>query len=218
MRFDGKVTVVTGAGAGKRCDKFQKQSLSFDFVDRTFVKVWDGFTLCGLPREALVLWSTIQEDLSPARGLVPDQLIKSLKKLQPEVSSTKDLLHNQTVTKRQLHLNSLLDYINHLLYYLGGKAVADYNSVENGEKIVETAINVFGRIDILVNNAGILRDKSFINTSDQDWDIVQRVHLQGPFKTIRAAWPHFRRQNYGRIIVTSSTVGLFGNFGQANYR
>lgn len=96
--------------------------------------------------------------------------------------------------------------------------MADYNSVEDGEKIVETAINVFGRIDILVNNAGILRDKSFINTSDQDWDIVQRVHLRGPFKTIRAAWPHFRRQNYGRIIVTSSAVGLFGNFGQANYR
>ena len=147
------------------------------------------------------------------------KLIKSSKKLQPEILPTKDLLHNQTVIKRQLHLNSLLDYITHLLYYLGSKAVTDYNSVEDGEKIVETAINVFGRIDILVNNAGILRDKLFINTSDQDcWDIVQRVHLRVPFKTISAAWPHFRRQNYGRIIVTSSTVGLLGNFGQANYR
>lgn len=100
----------------------------------------------------------------------------------------------------------------------GGKAVADYNSVEDGDKIVQTAIDNFGRIDILVNNAGILRDKSIVNTSDNDWDLIHRVHLRGSFLTTRAAWPHFRKQNYGRIIMTSSVAGIYGNFGQSNYR
>ncbi|KAI9317928.1 hypothetical protein BX666DRAFT_2026336 [Dichotomocladium elegans] len=99
----------------------------------------------------------------------------------------------------------------------GGKAVANYDSVEDGDKVVETAIKAFGRIDILVNNAGILRDKSFIRMTDQDWDLVQRVHLRGTYKTIKAAWPYFTKQKYGRIINTASAVGLYGNFGQANY-
>ncbi|XP_049787799.1 peroxisomal multifunctional enzyme type 2 isoform X1 [Schistocerca cancellata] len=99
----------------------------------------------------------------------------------------------------------------------GGVAVADYNSVEDGHKIIDTALNNFGRVDIVVNNAGILRDKSFARISDTDWDLIQRVHLKGTFKTTQAAWPHFRKQNYGRIIVTASNSGLYGNFGQANY-
>ncbi|XP_057365697.1 peroxisomal multifunctional enzyme type 2-like [Daphnia carinata] len=99
----------------------------------------------------------------------------------------------------------------------GGKAVADYNSVEEGDKIVKTAIDNYGRIDILVNNAGILRDKSVANTSDNDWDLIHRVHLRGSFLTTRAAWPHFRKQNYGRVIMTSSVAGIYGNFGQSNY-
>ncbi|KAG8188671.1 hypothetical protein JTE90_003928 [Oedothorax gibbosus] len=99
----------------------------------------------------------------------------------------------------------------------GGKAVADYNSVEEGEKIVKTAIDNFGRIDILINNAGILRDKSFANISVQDWDIIHRVHLRGSFIVTRAAWPYFRKQNYGRIIMTASGAGIYGNFGQSNY-
>lgn len=99
----------------------------------------------------------------------------------------------------------------------GGKAVADYNSVENGDKVVQTALNAFGRIDIIVNNAGILRDKSFARVSDLDWDLVHRVHLRGSFLVTRAAWPHMKKQKYGRIIMTSSTSGIFGNFGQANY-
>ncbi|KAJ3274762.1 hypothetical protein HK104_004025, partial [Borealophlyctis nickersoniae] len=99
----------------------------------------------------------------------------------------------------------------------GGKAVANYDSVEDGEKLVETAINAFGRVDIVVNNAGILRDKSFTRMTDQDWDLVHRVHLRGTYKVAKAAWPHFLKQKSGRIINTTSAVGLYGNFGQANY-
>ncbi|KAJ8652746.1 hypothetical protein O0I10_011628 [Lichtheimia ornata] len=99
----------------------------------------------------------------------------------------------------------------------GGKAVANYDSVEDGDKVVDTALKAFGRIDIIVNNAGILRDKSFIRMSDQDWDLVQRVHLRGTYKVIKAAWPHMVKQKYGRIINTASAVGLYGNFGQTNY-
>ena len=100
---------------------------------------------------------------------------------------------------------------------MGGKAVANYNSVEEGEKIIETALQSFGKVDILVNNAGILRDKSFTKMTDADWDLVQKVHLRGTFKTTKAVWPLFLQQKYGRIINTSSAVGLHGNFGQANY-
>lgn len=99
----------------------------------------------------------------------------------------------------------------------GGKAVANYDSVEEGDKVVETALKAFGRIDIVVNNAGILRDKSFARMTDADWDLVHRVHLRGTYKVVQAAWPHFVKQKYGRIINTASAVGLYGNFGQTNY-
>ncbi|XP_067952015.1 peroxisomal multifunctional enzyme type 2-like [Watersipora subatra] len=100
---------------------------------------------------------------------------------------------------------------------MGGSAVANYDSVEFGEKLVDTAIKAFGRIDIVVNNAGILRDKSFARISDEDWDIIQKVHLKGAFKVTRAAWPYMKEQKYGRIIMVSSSSGIYGNFGQANY-
>ncbi|XP_036884893.1 peroxisomal multifunctional enzyme type 2 [Sturnira hondurensis] len=99
----------------------------------------------------------------------------------------------------------------------GGKAVANYDSVEAGEKIVKTALDAFGRIDIVVNNAGILRDRSFSRVSDEDWDIIHRVHLRGSFQVTRAAWDHMKKQKFGRIIMTSSASGIYGNFGQANY-
>lgn len=99
----------------------------------------------------------------------------------------------------------------------GGKAVANYDSVEEGEKIVKTALDAFGRIDIVVNNAGILRDRSFGRINDEDWDIIHRIHLRGSFQVTRAAWDHMKKQNFGRIIMTSSSSGLYGNFGQANY-
>lgn len=99
----------------------------------------------------------------------------------------------------------------------GGKAIANYNSVEEGEAIVKSALDEYGRIDILINNAGILRDKSLLKMTDADWDIIQRVHLRGSFLVTRAAWPHMREQGYGRIIMTASSAGLYGNFGQTNY-
>ncbi|TVY31579.1 Peroxisomal hydratase-dehydrogenase-epimerase, partial [Lachnellula subtilissima] len=99
----------------------------------------------------------------------------------------------------------------------GGKAVANYDSVTNGDKIIETAIQNYGRIDILLNNAGILRDVSFKNMKDQDWDLIMDVHVKGSYKCARAAWPHFRKQKFGRVVNTASAAGLFGSFGQANY-
>ncbi|ROL53718.1 Peroxisomal multifunctional enzyme type 2 [Anabarilius grahami] len=99
----------------------------------------------------------------------------------------------------------------------GGKAVANYDSVEDGEKLIQTALDAFGRIDIVVNNAGILRDRSFARTSDVDWDLIHRVHLRGSFLVTRAAWNHMKNQKFGRIIMTSSAAGIYGNFGQANY-
>jgi NAD(P)-dependent dehydrogenase (short-subunit alcohol dehydrogenase family) len=102
----------------------------------------------------------------------------------------------------------------------GGEAVADANSVatpEGGVAIVQTALDAFGRVDIVVNNAGILRDKSFANMNAELVDPVIDVHLRGAFHVTQPAWQHLREQNYGRIISTSSSSGLFGNFGQANY-
>ncbi len=100
---------------------------------------------------------------------------------------------------------------------MGGEAVANYDSVLDGDKIVQTALDNFGRIDILVNNAGILRDKSFHKMTEEDWDLVYNVHVKGAFKVTHAAWEHLREQAYGRIIFTASASGLYGNFGQANY-
>lgn len=100
---------------------------------------------------------------------------------------------------------------------LGGKAVASKASVEDGDAVVKPAIDAFGRIDILVNNAGILRDKAFTNMDDDMWNTIMNVHLRGTYKVTKAAWPYFLKQKYGRIVNTSSTSGIYGNFGQANY-
>lgn len=99
----------------------------------------------------------------------------------------------------------------------GGEAIANYDSVLDGDKIVQAALDNFGRVDVLVNNAGILRDKSFHKMTEEDWDRVYNVHVKGAFKLTHAAWPLLRDQAYGRIIFTSSASGLYGNFGQANY-
>lgn len=102
----------------------------------------------------------------------------------------------------------------------GGSAVANYDSVAiwtGGHQIVQTALDNFGKIDILVNNAGILRDRMIFNMTEEEWDAVMAVHLKGTFNCTRAAAPLMRQQKNGRIINFSSTSGLIGNYGQANY-
>jgi 3-hydroxyacyl-CoA dehydrogenase/3a,7a,12a-trihydroxy-5b-cholest-24-enoyl-CoA hydratase len=99
----------------------------------------------------------------------------------------------------------------------GGDAVANPDSVTEGEKIVQCALDTFGRVDVVVNNAGILRDKSFHKMTDEDWDLVYDVHLKGAYKVSHAAFPHMREQGYGRFVMTTSAAGIYGNFGQANY-
>ena len=102
----------------------------------------------------------------------------------------------------------------------GGQAVASYDSVateEGASAIVQTALDAFGAVHGLVNNAGILRDTSFSKMDTEAWKLVQAVHLDGGYFMSKAVWPHFREQGFGRIVMASSTSGLFGNFGQANY-
>jgi NAD(P)-dependent dehydrogenase (short-subunit alcohol dehydrogenase family) len=102
----------------------------------------------------------------------------------------------------------------------GGKAIASTLSItepQNAEAIVKAAIDAFGRVDILVNNAGILRDRIFHRMSWSDWHDVINVHLNGSFNMARAVASHFREQESGAMVHMTSTSGLIGNFGQANY-
>jgi len=102
----------------------------------------------------------------------------------------------------------------------GGEAIANYASVSDEQgaaSIVQNAVDKWGRIDILINNAGILRDKSFAKVSMDDFRKVIDVHLWGSVYVTKAAWPHMVAQHYGRILMTTSASGLFGNFGQTNY-
>lgn len=112
---------------------------------------------------------------------------------------------------------SAADQVVEEIRQAGGTAVANHDSVTDGEKIVQQALDGFGRLDVVINNAGILRDKSFHKMDDADWDSVYRVHVEGAYKVTRAAWPYMREQGYGRVIFTSSTSGIYGNFGQSNY-
>ncbi len=102
----------------------------------------------------------------------------------------------------------------------GGKAVANYDSVatpEGGKAIVASAVEAFGRLDALVHNAGILRDKSILKLEQADIEDVLDVHLKGAFWLCQPAFAVMKEQGYGRIVLTSSASGLFGNFGQSNY-
>jgi NAD(P)-dependent dehydrogenase (short-subunit alcohol dehydrogenase family) len=102
----------------------------------------------------------------------------------------------------------------------GGVAVADTHSVasaEGGEAIVARALEAFGRVDIVVNNAGVLRDKAFHNMTHEMWDTVHGTHLRGAFNVTKPAYVKMRAQGHGRIVMTASPSGTYGNFGQANY-
>ena len=103
---------------------------------------------------------------------------------------------------------------------MGGEALANGGSVSDragAQSMVDDAMNAWGRVDALINNAGILRDKSFSKMTLDDFDMVVNVHLLGAAYCSHAVWPIMREQNYGRILMTTSPTGLYGNFGQTNY-
>ena len=102
----------------------------------------------------------------------------------------------------------------------GGEAIANGASVADDagvQHLVQQTMDKWGRVDILVANAGILRDKSFAKMEMKDFDVVMNVHLMGTVKPCKALWEIFKKQQYGRIVVTTSSTGLYGNFGQTNY-
>ena len=112
------------------------------------------------------------------------------------------------------------DQVVETIRRVGGEAVASYESVASmagGQRIVQAALDAFGRVDIVVNNAGILRDRMIFNMTEEEWDAVIAVHLKGSFAVTRAAAPRFKEQRWGRFINMTSTSGLVGNVGQANY-
>jgi NAD(P)-dependent dehydrogenase (short-subunit alcohol dehydrogenase family) len=115
---------------------------------------------------------------------------------------------------------SVADKVVREITGVGGQAVANYDSVADAasaKRIVETALDAFGTVDIIVNNAGILRDKTFQNMAMEDYELVVKVHLMGSVFVTHAAWPILRQKAYGRVVMTSSNSGIYGNFGQSNY-
>jgi NAD(P)-dependent dehydrogenase (short-subunit alcohol dehydrogenase family) len=118
------------------------------------------------------------------------------------------------------HDNGPADTVAGEIKAAGGQAIANYDTVASaagGETMIQSAVDAFGRIDILVNNAGILRDRMIFNMSEQEWDDVIAVHLKGHYNCTRPASILMRQQRFGRIINMSSTSGIIGNPGQANY-
>ncbi|MBN2123114.1 MAG: SDR family oxidoreductase [Deltaproteobacteria bacterium] len=103
---------------------------------------------------------------------------------------------------------------------MGGEVVANHDDIATaagGRSVVQAAMDNFGRVDILINNAGIIRDRLFAKMDEQDWDAVLGVHLRGAFCVTLPAFREMRKQSYGRIVMTTSGSGVFGNVGQANY-
>ncbi len=112
------------------------------------------------------------------------------------------------------------DHVVKEIKSMGGEAVPNYDNVatpEGGENIVQTAIDAYSKVDILINNAGILLDSTFAKMEEKKWDAVAAVHLKGTFCVTKPAFIQMTQQGYGRIVMTTSGSGLFGNFGQTNY-
>jgi NAD(P)-dependent dehydrogenase (short-subunit alcohol dehydrogenase family) len=160
MRFDGRVVVITGAGAGLG------RSHALDFAKRGAKVVVND--LGGGGRG--------EGKSSEAADQVVEEIVQA-----------------------------------------GGEAVANYDSVENGDAIIRTAMDNYDRVDVVINNAGILRDASFAKMTEEDWDLIYKVHVLGAYRVTKAAWPIMQEQGYGRIVNTASAAGIYGNFGQANY-
>ena len=164
IRFDGRVAIVTGAGAG---------------LGRTYA-------LEMAQRGARV----VVNDLGGARDGSGDGSQSPADKVVDEIKAQ------------------------------GGEAVANYDNVatvEGGANIVQTALDAYGTVDIVINNAGILRDKSFLKMEPENWDAVLDVHLNGAYNVSRPAFAVMKENGYGRILMTTSAAGLYGNFGQTNY-
>lgn len=116
--------------------------------------------------------------------------------------------------------SDMADQVVEEIQAAGGVAIANKASVcdpKGAQSIIDDAVSEFGTIDILVNNAGILRDKTFKKMPLEDWNLLVDVHLNGTAYVTHAAWPIMYEKRYGRIVLTSSTSGIYGNFGQANY-
>jgi NAD(P)-dependent dehydrogenase (short-subunit alcohol dehydrogenase family) len=115
---------------------------------------------------------------------------------------------------------AMADTVVEEIRQLGGTALANYDNIateDGAQALVDATLEEFGTLDGVVNNAGILRDGAFHKMSSANWDAVLKVHLYGGFYVTRAAWPHLREKGFGRVVMATSTSGLFGNFGQANY-
>ena len=116
--------------------------------------------------------------------------------------------------------HAMADTVVDEIRQLGGTAIANYDNIateDGAESLVDAALEKFGTLDGVVNNAGILRDGAFHKMTAENWDAVLKVHLYGGFHVTRAAWKHLREKKFGRIVMATSTSGIFGNFGQANY-
>ena len=111
----------------------------------------------------------------------------------------------------------LADQVVNEIIAAGGEAIANYDGAEDGANIVKTAIDTFGTVDILIHSAGILRDNNIQDMTENDWDMVMKVHCKSVFTVTNAAWPIMEKKKFGRIIVSSSPCGIYGDATRSNY-